>query len=419
MTPRLAEQQLRRYEAATRRQKKKEKIEAAEALVQLGGLLSFENCGTMMACLPAPSDTSSSLLAATPSSASISPINCTVPLVVQYQSLQEDYQSRQSELKELKDKLESVTHSAGRGFPDQTSLKEDDKLTSQYTGLPNYDVLMAVFRMVEKCIPESNQRAKLSKFHCFMLVLMKLRMNPSNYDLAFRFCVHETTVSRCLNKWIQIMDARLSCLIQWPNTDSLHKTMPWCFQVNYGMKVTSIIDCFELFIEKPGDLMSKTATWSQYKHYTTVKYLISITPQGTVSFLSKGYGGRVLDKFITIHSGYLDNIHQGDVTLADRGFNVEEVIGYKGATLNIPAFTQGKVQLSPEEVESTRRIANVRIHVERVIGAVRQKFKILSATTPLPSEYTKSRNDGPILLDSIVRICCALNNVCDSVIPAD
>ena len=185
------------------------------------------------------------------------------------------------------------------------------------------------------------------------------------------------------------------------------------------MKVTSIIDCFELFTEKPGDLMSKTATWSQYKHYTTVKYLISITPQGTVSFLSKGYGGRVSDKFITIHSGYLDNIHQGDVILADRGFNVEEVIGYKGAKLNIPAFTQGKVQLSPEEVESTRRIANVRIHVERVIGAVRQKFKILSATTPLPSEYTKSRNDGPILLDSIVRICCALNNVCDSVIPAD
>ena len=140
----------------------------------------------MMACLPAPS------AAATPSSASISPITSTVPLVVRYQSLQEDYQSRLSELKELKDKLESVTHSAGRGFPDQTSLKEDDKLTSQYTGLPNYDVLMAVFRMVEKCIPESNQRAKLSKFHCFMLVLMKLRMNPSNYDLAFRFCVHDT-----------------------------------------------------------------------------------------------------------------------------------------------------------------------------------------------------------------------------------
>ena len=61
------------------------------------------------------------------------------------------------ELKELKDKLEFVTQSAGRGFPDQTSLKEDDKLTSQYAGLPNYDVVMAVFCMVEKCIPESTQ----------------------------------------------------------------------------------------------------------------------------------------------------------------------------------------------------------------------------------------------------------------------
>ena len=103
--------------------------------------------------------------------------------------------------------------------------------------------------------------------------------------------------------------------------------------------------------------------------------------------------------------------------LADRGFNVEDSVAYRGATLNIPAFTHGKPQLSPEDVESTRKIANVRIHVERVIGSVRQRFKILSATTPLPTEYTRSKNGGPVLLDSIVRVCCALHNLCDIIIP--
>ena len=44
--------------------------------------------------------------------------------------------------------------------------------------------------------------------------------------------------------------------------------------------------------------MSKAVTWSTYKHHNTVKYLISITPQGTVSFISKGYGGRASDKYI-------------------------------------------------------------------------------------------------------------------------
>ena len=57
---------------------------------------------------------------------------------------------------------------------------------------------------------------------------------------------------------------------------------------------------------------------------------------------------------------------------------------YRGATLNIPAFTKGKSQLAPGNVEATCRLSNIRIHVERVIGAVRQRFKILSATTPLP-----------------------------------
>ena len=39
------------------------------------------------------------------------------------------------------------------------------------------------------------------------------------------------------------------------------------------------------------------------------------------------------------------------------------------AKLHIPAFTRGKQQLRALEVEDTRSITNVRIHVERVIGS--------------------------------------------------
>ena len=53
-------------------------------------------------------------------------------------------------------------------------------------------------------------------------------------------------------------------------------------------------------------------------------------------------------------------------------------------------------------MEATRKLANVRIHVERVIGAVRQRFKILDATSTLPTEYTRSKGGGPVLIDSIV-----------------
>ena len=87
-----------------------------------------------------------------------------------------------------------------------------------------------------------------------------------------------------------------------------------------------------------------------------------------MNFVSKGYGGRVSDKYITEDCGYLHKLQPQDVVLADGGFNVEDSIAYRCATLNIPAFTRGKFQLNPKDVETTRKLANVRIHVERVIG---------------------------------------------------
>ena len=69
--------------------------------------------------------------------------------------------------------------------------------------------------------------------------------------------------------------------------------------------MVSVIDCFEIFIEKPSILLAKSVTWSQYKHYNTAKYLISITPQGVISYISNGWGGQASDKHIVESSGYL------------------------------------------------------------------------------------------------------------------
>ena len=187
------------------------------------------------------------------------------------------------------------------------------------------------------------------------------------------------------------MNVRLAFLVTWPDRESLQKTMPFCFRPNYGLRVTSIIDCFELFIEKPSNLLAKLCTWSQYKHYNTAKYLISITPQGIISYISNGWGGRVSDKYIVENSGYLQHLLPGDVVLADRGFDVADSLALHGATLDIPAFTRVRDQLSPEDIEATHKLANVRIHmhVERIIGAVRQRFQILSATGVLQKELAE------------------------------
>ena len=63
-------------------------------------------------------------------------------------------------------------------------------------------------------------------------------------------------------------------------------------------------------------------------------------------------------------------------------------------------------------------IANVRVHVERVIGNLRKKYSILNGT--LPINYLLSKGDGTeklIILDKIVNTTCVLINLCPSVVP--
>lgn len=70
------------------------------------------------------------------------------------------------------------------------------------------------------------------------------------------------------------------------------------------------------------------------------------------------------------------------------------------------------------EVEQTRRIANVRIHVERVIGNVRKKYSLLGMWQPIDFLSRKS-NEDVTTFDKIVTVACSLNNLCNSVVPTD
>ena len=86
-----------------------------------------------------------------------------------------------------------------------------------------------------------------------------------------------------------------------------------------------------------------------------------------------------------------------------------------GAKLEIPSFTRGKKQLSLDEVEYSQRLSKVRIHIERVIGLLKNKYTILQSTLPVS---TLKCNDGKetSLIDKIVTVCAALVNLCPSVI---
>lgn len=155
---------------------------------------------------------------------------------------------------------------------------------------------------------------------------------------------------------------------------------------SFGRKVTVVIDCFEIFIEKPTNLLPRAQTFSNYKNHNTIKILIGITPQGTISYISETWGGRTSDKYLTENCGFLEYLIPGDMVMADRGFTIPESVGLKHA--------KGKDQLDPVDVERTCGIANVRIHVKRVIGLLRRKYTILEGT--LPTEFLSCNPNRPL-----------------------
>ena len=109
-------------------------------------------------------------------------------------------------------------------------------------------------------------------------------------------------------------------------------------------------------------------------------------------------------------------IDPSDVIIADRGFDIAADIALHGGKLEIPSFTKGKKQLSQKEVETSQKISKVRIHVERVIGLLKNKYTILQDVLPVSLVSHKDKDDSFSTLDKLIVVCASLTNLSPSVV---
>ena len=78
----------------------------------------------------------------------------------------------------------------------------------------------------------------------------------------------------------------------------------------------------------------------------------------------------------------MNKIEHGDVILADRGFDIADDLGVYGARLVIPSFTRRRSKKKQHSERSKaakkkqhfKKVAKVRIHVERIIGLLKNKY---------------------------------------------
>ena len=181
------------------------------------------------------------------------------------------------ELETTQDQLDMVTKELEKTHKelyasrlDEDGFKDNHEKVCYYTGLPKWELLYVMFTFLKPHLSTASRKV-LTPFQQVLMTMMRLRLNLSGQDLAYRFSVHSSTISRTFINVINIMYASLKPLILWPDRDILRQTMPTDFRKHYPTCAV-IIDCFEIFIERPSNILARAQTFSSYKHHNTVKY---------------------------------------------------------------------------------------------------------------------------------------------------
>ena len=244
---------------------------------------------------------------------------------------------------------------------------------------------------------------------CF-LYLTWLRNGFTLSHLGWLFDLSKTTVSRYLITWSNFCYFTLGSIPIWPTREQVDESMPESFKRVYPT-TRCIIDCTELFCQRPSSLAIQSALYSSYKSHVTYKGLVGIAPSGAITFVSELFDGSISDQQIVRRSGFLQNQWNSgkDSVMADRGFTVADDLSPLGVSLNIPCFLEGRDQLTAAEVKESQTIASVRIHVERAIQRIK-KFRVLRNEIPLTLHGS---------INQIWTVCCLLTNSMPPLIQKD
>ena len=136
--------------------------------------------------------------------------------------------------------------------------------------------------------------------------------------------------------------------------------------MNCQRTIRSIQKCIQII-----NLMTHSKAW------------FCISPSGWITFVSQLHPGRISDKEIVEKSNFCQLIEAGDQYLADKGFEIHDLIALRGGSLYIPSKRfSASDQFTENQCFETMSIANVRIHVERAIKRIKT-WHIFNQVLPL------------------------------------
>lgn len=266
-----------------------------------------------------------------------------------------------------------------------------------YTRFVTYSHLMAFWKLIE---PASHNMIHVSRVRAttmrseartadsawgeslqpideFFLLMVYLSLGLEQRDLAHRFNIHESTVSRIITTWANFLYTILGSVRIWMSEEAVKAHLPSEFQDYPDTQV--VIDCTELRCQTQSSLLLQSEVFSAYTSHCTFKGLIGMAPHGAVTFVSSLYADSVSDEELFKQSGIVSLLKPEMAIMFDKGFLVDYRVPCK---VHRPAYLSKRKQMSSDEVRETQAVARLRVHVERLMGRVMQN-KLFDTVIPL------------------------------------
>lgn len=256
------------------------------------------------------------------------------------------------------------------------NIKSESKWVRFYTGFDSYEHLtdflgfltadqkLCAGRIRKKT--EVGPQSALSLEDQLLLVLTRLRLGLLLQDLAFRFRVSESTVSRYWLNWTELLHARLTQIPILYSARYLELFEPKR-TVQYQGLTCTIMDCTDLFFEvQAKDRVKPAPTHPSRNHY-----------------LRRGYAIASSNGFITFSS----SLPFGIATKVMDGQPQEELYGEIHPQLELPAFMQNvPTQLSEQQKEMSRQVLSILSVIGKALN-----FRFLKCVYPQNMEEQVDR----------------------------
>ncbi|CAM4691323.1 unnamed protein product [Leuciscus chuanchicus] len=302
--------------------------------------------------------------------------------------LAEENEKLKQKVQEQQQQIETLQLQSRFGVERLAGSDEDIRF---YTRFASYRHFQAFWQLVESAVntkmvrvtsasaagASQHRSTKLAPIDELLLFLMHLSFGLSLRDLANRFGIHRTTVSRIIMTWTHFLYHLLGSIRLWLPKEVVQAHLPPEFSKYADTQV--VLDCTEIFCQTPSSLVLQSEVFSNYKSHTTFKAMIGIAPHGPITFVSPLYAGSMSDREIFRISGITKLLTADMAIMVDKGFLVDGLVPCK---VYRPAFLSKKTQMSKQDVEQTQSIARLRVHVERCIWRIKEN-KLFDKVIPL------------------------------------